>query len=116
MLRNMKLQASILIAIGASLGYAASGQLRLNWFARAADSAKAPVVDKSSAATCSGCCSTGVSRDALVARTAHNEAATDETAANDKKPTGSHQHKFTTEQPQRMTTFPADDSWRPPRR
>ncbi len=83
MLRNMKLQAALLIAFGALLGYAASfGRLSPDWFARAASSAKEPAA----AATCPGCCSTGLSRDEMVALATHNEAAADKAAASGKKP------------------------------
>ncbi len=87
MLRNMKLQAAALVALGALLGYAASsGRLLPDWFAQGASPAKAPAADQPSAATCPGCRLTELKRDALVALAAHNDAAADKAAAEGKKP------------------------------
>ena len=69
-------QAAILVALGALLGYAAaSGRLRPDWFAAAANPAKEPAADKpSDGAACPDCCSKGVSREQLVALAGHNAA------------------------------------------
>ncbi len=87
MLRNMKLQAAALVALGALLGYAASsGRLLPDWFAQGASPAKAPAADQPSAAICPGCRLTELKRDALGALAAHNDAAADKAAAEGKKP------------------------------
>src|SRR5262249_12488627 len=82
-------QAAILVALGALLGYAAaSGQLRPDRLANAANPDKAPAADRpAGGAPCPDCCTQGANPEQLVAR-ADRDAADDpkKPAADGKKP------------------------------
>jgi arylsulfatase A-like enzyme len=93
MLKSTKLQALGLVALGVLLGYVtASGQVRLDWFARAAGPTKQPVTEKpaelaSVAGEVPACCEDGVSKTVALARLeTRNQGVTAKAARTGKKP------------------------------
>src|SRR5207248_823382 len=87
MLRNTKVQMTLVLAIGVLGGYAlASG--KLNFFPQSQASAPgAGLTEGKGAGDCNGCCTDGMSRQQLVAMADPNvQAAAAKVQANGKKP------------------------------
>ena len=78
MLKSTRLQAIVLVAVGALLGYAvATGSLRLNWPATAAPPREEQTARVATGETLASCCGHSRSKGEPVALAIHNRKVTD---------------------------------------